>query len=112
MGLLIGGGLYRDAGCRRSAIPYDQGDLWAAFAPPLDLYQPRSFERTQCPPLRIGLDITFLEHKVGDYEGLGLAQPLDVPECQPDQQDRDTEPASLKQPHNIYGASDELALDG
>src|SRR4029077_1178354 len=80
-GLLIGGGVCRDAGCRRSAIAYDQGDLWAAFAPTLDLYQPSSFERTQRPPLRVGLDIPFLQHKIGDYEGVGLAQPLDVPEC-------------------------------
>jgi hypothetical protein len=41
-----------------------------------------------------------------------LRSPLDVPERQPDQQGCDTEPASMKQPDNIYRPSDELPLDG
>jgi hypothetical protein len=56
-----------------------------ALAVPLNPYQPGSFERTQRSALGVRPHAPFLQHQVGNREGIGLPKFLKVPERQPDQ---------------------------
>jgi hypothetical protein len=64
---------------------YDERYSRTTFAAPFNDYQAGSFERTQGPSFRVGLDFPLLQHDVGNNKGVGLPKFPKVPNCQPNQ---------------------------
>jgi hypothetical protein len=82
-----------------------------ALAAPFNPNQAGLFKGTQRPAFCIGLDAPIMHHKVGNDKGVSFSQPLEVPECQPDQQSLNAKVARLTYPRNVNWTRDEFPAD-